>query len=104
MEMKTNTAMICIVGTILVCATGADRAWGAEQAGGAKPKTSQMSIAAKGVEEMCVKLTPPEKLRYDFTATGQLTFSVHYHVGNDVRFPIPEHLTASEKSSFAPTV
>src|SRR5712692_6088934 len=99
--MKTNAEVIFFVGTILGGSFGADGVW-ADQNDGAKAKTSWFSIAAKGMEEVCVKLAPPEKLRYAFTATGKLNFSVHYHVGDEVQFPVPEHLTASEKNSFAP--
>ncbi len=100
--MRTNTALICIIGTILGSSVGAGGAWGAGQDDGTKSKTSQASIAAKDMEEVCVRLTPPEKLRYSFTATGKLNFSVHYHAGDNIHFPVPEHLTSSEKNSFAP--
>jgi hypothetical protein len=102
--MRTITALICIIGTILGSSAGADGAWGAGQNDGTKPKTNRASIAAKGMEEVCVRLTPPEKLRYAFTATAKLNFSVHYHAGDNIHFPVPEHLTSSETNSFIPTL
>lgn len=101
--MRTNTALICIVSAILGGVVASERAWGASRDDGTKPRTTRTSIAAEGMEEVCVKLAPPEKLRYAFTATGKLKFSVHYHAGNDIRFPVPEHLTSSEKDYFVPT-
>lgn len=100
--MKTTSALICVVATIIGGSFAHEPAWSAGRDNGTKPKTTKATIAAKGLEEVCVKLAPPEKLRYTFTATGKLNFSVHYHAGNDVRFPVPEHLTSSETNSFVP--
>ncbi|MFL6655049.1 MAG: hypothetical protein ACJ8KA_09665 [Sulfurifustis sp.] len=100
--MKINTALVCFVVTILGGSLAHERAWCAGQ-DDTKPKMTQASIAAKGMEEVCVKVAPPESLRYAFTATGQLNFSVHYHAGDNVHFPVPGHVTSSEKNSFTPT-
>jgi hypothetical protein len=66
----------------------------------AKPKATKVSIAAGSLEEVCVRLKAKEKLRYEFSATAKLQFSIHYHDGDKVEFPVAEHLTASETDLF----
>lgn len=47
-------------------------------------------------------LTPRDALRYAFTGAGRLSFDIHYHAGNEIHFPVPEHLTSATKESFTP--
>ena len=52
--------------------------------------------------EACMKLSPVDKLYYEFTSSADLRFNIHYHEGEEVLYPVPVKLTASEKSVFSP--
>lgn len=48
-------------------------------------------VLAPGAQsEHCVALAPGQVLDYHFTAARPLRFNVHYHVGREIVFPVPE--------------
>ena len=58
------------------------------------------TVEPGGIEEVCLPLRASEELSYRFTASGELMFSIHYHDGDRVYFPVPERATSKEESSF----
>lgn len=52
--------------------------------------------------EACMKLSPGDKLYYEFTSSADLRFNIHYHEGEEVLYPVPVKLTSSKVAVFAP--
>jgi len=49
-----------------------------------------------------MQLTPPQQLHYAFTATDELAFNIHYHANHQAIYPLAEHLTSQENTTFTP--
>jgi len=47
-------------------------------------------LAPGAQSEHCLALAPGQVLDYRFTASRPLQFNVHYHVGREIVFPVPE--------------
>jgi len=52
--------------------------------------------------EACMRLSPGDRLYYEFTSSADLRFNIHYHENKKVLYPVPVRLTSSEKSVFEP--
>jgi hypothetical protein len=52
------------------------------------PAALEVSLASGGFEELCFELGVGESMRYSFDAGAPLDFNLHWHHGNDVRFPV----------------
>lgn len=58
-----------------------------------------MELAGGKIHEECMQLDVADILRYEFEASLELVFNVHYHVGEEIIFPIEDHLSQGEESS-----
>lgn len=67
-------------------------------------KRIAQTVAPGGIEEVCLPLSARQKLNYTFTASGNLVFSIHYHEGDRIFFPIPDRVTSEENNSFTADV
>ena len=59
-------------------------------------------IKPGGIYEVCMWLSPGDRLYYEFTSNTNLHFNIHYHEGNEVQYPVQIELTSLEKAIFAP--
>ncbi len=102
--MGENTALTCILWCVIVSLFGiVSTTWGIDTNDkSVNTKTSKSIVAPGKTKEICIRLTPQEKLHYSFTGTEKLSFNIHYHADHKVYFPVSEHLTSVEKDSFEP--
>ncbi len=49
-----------------------------------------------------MSLSPGDRLYYKFTSSADLRFNIHYHEGNEVRYPVPVKLISIEEAVFEP--
>jgi len=54
-----------------------------------------LEVPARGFEEHCVKLEAGQRIRYRFSAGGDVDFNLHYHRGTDVFYPVKTAATRS---------
>jgi len=47
-----------------------------------------LEVPARGFQEHCVRLEAGQRMRYRFTATGEVDFNIHYHRGSAVIYPV----------------
>lgn len=67
------------------------------QASSAAAESGQLNLPDGKVHEVCKALVEGEQWPYRFTSEPALEFNVHYHVGDEVIFPVgPMH--ASQKA------
>jgi len=64
--------------------------------------TKNPVIKPGGIYEVCMLLSPDDRLYYEFTSNANLRFNIHYHEGNEVQYPVQVKLTSLEKAIFAP--
>ena len=60
-------------------------------------------IAPGEVRELCFEAAAGDTIVYRFEGTGPLGFNLHYHEGEEVYYPVPEHETDAEKGHFLVT-
>lgn len=66
----------------------------------AKVKTDSALIEAGKVHEVCMALDFGKRLHYSFMSSRAMNFNIHYHEGENVIFPVKEHLTAEDDAIF----
>ena len=59
----------------------------------AEEQLDQSTIDAGKVHEVCMTLTEGQNLTYFFKSSETMNFNIHYHVGEDVFFPVEEYPT-----------
>lgn len=65
------------------------------------PQTDFELAAGPGeIKELCFESAAGDVLVYRFEASAPLAFNLHYHVGEEVFYPVPEHETAAEKGQY----
>ncbi len=47
-----------------------------------------------------MRLSPGDRLDYEFTSSADLRFNIHYHEGKEIRYPVPVKLTSKETAVF----
>lgn len=47
-----------------------------------------VEVPPRGFQEHCVQLEAGQRMRYHFTATGEVDFNIHYHRGSAVYYPV----------------
>lgn len=58
-----------------------------------------MTVEPGKMHEECMKLDAGDKLSYEFESGTDLIFNVHYHVGEEIIFPVEDHKTSAESSA-----
>jgi hypothetical protein len=53
------------------------------------------------IHEECRALKNAEQLRWQFAATDKVDFNIHYHVGNDVTYPVERVQVTDGAGDFA---
>ncbi|MCG8435091.1 MAG: hypothetical protein MJA83_13775 [Gammaproteobacteria bacterium] len=56
----------------------------------AASKEESVIIAPGKIFEACMPLKQGEELRYSFSADSSLVFNLHYHVDDEVIYPMPD--------------
>ncbi len=57
-------------------------------------------VPARGFEEVCVELKAGDRVRYQFRASGDVDFNIHYHRGKEVFYPVKSAATRSADAVF----
>jgi hypothetical protein len=73
--MKTLFALLAIAPTVAIAAASSFGPFGRD-------------VPPKGFDEVCVELAAGERVRYQFQASGDVDFNIHYHRGNEVFYPV----------------
>lgn len=55
-----------------------------------------------GGHEECLELRAGQELKYSFTSNAPLDFNVHYHVGEEVFYPVKKDDSKKEDGTFKP--
>jgi hypothetical protein len=66
-----------------------------------KLKKSEL-LNTNSFHEECATLSPDQYLDYSFEATKPVHFNIHYHEGEDVRYPVSEENISTLKAAFVP--
>lgn len=85
MIRRAILAAAAALATLPAAAELIDIAW---SAAGVFERSAQ--VAPGRFVEVCGDLRQGTGVAWRFSAGGELEFNVHYHEGNDVRFPVPE--------------
>jgi hypothetical protein len=48
----------------------------------------QLDVPARGFEERCLMLGAGERVRYRWSATGEVDFNIHWHRGDAIHTPV----------------
>ncbi|MBT8137359.1 MAG: hypothetical protein KJO54_10140 [Gammaproteobacteria bacterium] len=72
------------------------------RAGDPDPPQTRFELAAGPgeVTELCFESAAGDVVIYRFEASRPLGFNLHYHVDEEMFFPVPEHETAAEKGQY----
>ncbi len=62
----------------------------------------KISLAPGQAHEVCLLLETTNELHYAFTASDKLSFNLHYHVGAEVKFAVPEQPISAMKEVLPP--
>lgn len=60
----------------------------------------KVSVDAGAVAELCFDADKDDELLFRFEADQALQFNLHYHIDDEVFYPVPEHETAAEKGQY----
>ena len=72
-------------------------------ASGSKSGTTENPvIKPERIYEVCMWLSPGDRLYYEFTSSANLRFNIHHHEGSEVQYPVQVKITSSEKAIFTP--
>ena len=88
-----------LIATSLVCLLWPDMLLASENNLG---YTKNPLIEPRKSYEACMWLSPGDRLYYKFTSSADLRFNIHYHEGNEVRYPVPVKLISFEEVVFEP--
>jgi|GEM_PF-6204074 len=77
-------------------------AWAANTPADNSSGLQQISIEPGDIHETCMQLAPPQQLHYEFTATQELAFNIHYHANHQAIYPLAEHPASQENATFTP--
>jgi hypothetical protein len=87
---------------VLACMIAASPVWASDGHGSTNGEQVTRTIEPGKVHEECMTLTAQDQLHYSFTASENLDFNIHNHVGLNINYPIPEHSTAEADAVFVP--
>jgi len=59
-----------------------------------------VEVPARGFQEHCVRLEAGQRMRYHFTATGEVDFNIHYHRGSAVYYPVKSEGARARNSAY----
>lgn len=59
----------------------------------AEMKSDKSVVDADKVHEVCMNLLDGQKMSYSFKSAKSMKFNIHFHEGDNVSFPVEEHLT-----------
>ncbi|MDG1995061.1 MAG: hypothetical protein P8J14_01075 [Emcibacteraceae bacterium] len=63
----------------------------------AAEKKDRALVQPGKVHELCIALDFGQKLEYGFVSRRAMNFNIHYHEGDNVSYPVAEHLTREKK-------
>jgi hypothetical protein len=58
---------------------------------------------AEDFHELCIELTPRQRIAYEFRTSASVDFNIHFHTGDKVDYPLLRKGLRSLASSFTPT-
>ena len=59
-----------------------------------------LDVPARGFNEHCVKLDAGERVRYRYSASGEMDFNIHYHRGSEVHYPVKSTASRAADATF----
>ncbi|MBT5186189.1 MAG: hypothetical protein HOH19_09430 [Kordiimonadaceae bacterium] len=67
----------------------------------AAPEKKDRALIEPGkVHEVCMDLEFGRRLTYAFISSREMNFNIHYHEGEEVAYPIADHLTKEKNEIF----
>lgn len=92
--MNTRTSMLLLLAALATTAHAelVEIAWDAQ--GGFE---RQVRIAPKGFIEVCGRLRPTDRVRWQFEGDLPMSFNIHFHEGKAVRYPTKEEGVAKSQ-------
>lgn len=68
------------------------------------PVKGNVNLKPGEIHEACFPAKNPEKIRYQFNASGAINFNIHYHEGKKVSYPIKQNAVMSTQGIFTPSL
>jgi hypothetical protein len=77
------------VGVLLAgIAGGVEEVAAAETVQSEEMQSAELELGPRSKEESCMELARNDLLEIEFSATRAVDFNIHYHLDNQVRFPV----------------
>lgn len=59
----------------------------------------KLMLASNKIKEACFNLKQNEQIKYSFKASDPIKFNIHYHIDNEVFYPVADQLTPGFKTT-----
>ena len=69
----------------------------------AKEKTDRALVKPGEAHELCMTLEFGKRLTYGFTSHKEMNFNIHFNEGDEIVYPVEEHLTREKNEIFTAT-
>ena len=63
-----------------------------------------LQIMPGKIHENCFVLAPNESIKYTFNTTSDVAFNIHYHSGDQVKYPVKLKSVSNKSDSFKATI
>jgi hypothetical protein len=73
-------------------------------AASASDSSFSVSLDASKMHESCVRLEKGETARFEWKSDQPLDFNIHYHVGNEVFYPVKKDGVTQGKDTFKASI
>lgn len=72
--------------------------------GGGAALAETVTVRAQDAHEECFDMKAGDRLSYEFRAAAPLDFNVHYHVGDDVTYPVQQEAVTEQRHELAASI
>jgi hypothetical protein len=71
---------------------------------GAVEVKKSLQIMPGKIHESCFVLDSNESIKYSFTTTSPIAFNIHYHLGEQVKYPVKINSVSTKSDIFKATI
>lgn len=96
MKKLSSTGLTIVLVLAIVILTGCAR----QEEIAAVAEAKKVMVMAGAGKELCFAAKKDDEVVFRFEADRELKFNLHYHIGDEVFYPVPEHSTAAEKGQY----
>ena len=81
-----------LVSAITMLASSLSSGWAAD--------SQQAELAPGKMHESCHPMASEDVMHFTFSASSEIVFNIHYHVGRAVHYPVPDQQVMQMKDKF----